>query len=148
MIVNHIIIIVIRHSFNVPVLDINSLKYEEVTKKIDLYRSPYIQQMTQSPTSNCDICVQAPGAYNCRQFRQYCRQYFCEMCKNAHLRLNISKKHTLLKSKEPFMEDKVICEHTEKHTFLGVDCNVPLGKVCLVNDHNGHIMKDLDKGRK
>lgn len=26
-----------------------------------------------------------------------------------------------------------------------VDCDAPLCKVCLVNDHNGHIMEDLDK---
>ncbi|XP_071130657.1 transcription intermediary factor 1-beta-like [Mytilus edulis] len=97
--------------------------------------------MAQSPTSNCEICVQAPGTYNCRQ----CRQYFCEMCKNAHLRSNISKNHILLKSKELFTEDKVRCEHTEKHTFMCVDCDAPLCKVCLVNDHNGHIMEDLDK---
>ncbi|XP_052068131.1 uncharacterized protein LOC127707574 [Mytilus californianus] len=67
------------------------------------------------------------------------------MCKQAHLRSNISKYHTLLNSKEAFTEDKIKCEHTENHTFMCVDCDAPLCKVCLVKDHNGHIMDDLDE---
>ncbi|XP_052068243.1 uncharacterized protein LOC127707647 [Mytilus californianus] len=100
--------------------------------------------MAQCPIGNCEICVQATGSHYCKQ----CRQYFCYSCKTAHLRLKIARNHVFGKSFEVDVEDveeQLKCNHVDRHVFMCLDCDFALCKGCLVENHNGHSVDEVDK---
>ncbi|VDH99882.1 Hypothetical predicted protein [Mytilus galloprovincialis] len=97
--------------------------------------------MAQSPIGTCEICVQAPGSQYCKQ----CRQYFCNNCKTAHLRSKMARNHVFGKRNEIGQEEEFLCRHVNQQLFMCLDCDFPLCKTCLVENHNGHNVEDLDK---
>ncbi|CAC5363029.1 unnamed protein product [Mytilus coruscus] len=97
--------------------------------------------MAQSPIGTCEICVQAPGSQYCKQ----CRQYFCNNCKTAHLRSKMARNHVFGKKNEIGQEEEFYCRHVNRQMFMCKDCDFPLCKACLVENHNGHSVEDLDK---
>lgn len=118
--------------------------YEREVETFDLQLTHDKRKMAQCPVDTCEICVQAPGSQYCKQ----CRQYFCYSCKTAHLRLKIARNHVFEKSFEIDPEEELNllkCSHVDKHVFMCLDCDFALCKGCLVENHNGHNVDDVNK---
>lgn len=98
--------------------------------------------MAQAAASTCEICTAGPGEHYCQQ----CDQLFCGSCKLSHLRTKISKNHTFLSGPNINKEETLLCtEHEEIFLFLCHDCDTPVCRICTVEKHSRHLIKDLTK---
>ncbi|XP_063416386.1 E3 ubiquitin-protein ligase TRIM45-like [Mytilus trossulus] len=96
--------------------------------------------MAQAAESICEICTGGPGENYCQQ----CDQLFCGNCKLSHLRAKSCKNNTFLSGSNINREAKLLCtEHKESFLFYCKDCDIPVCRICSVENHIRHLMTDL-----
>ncbi|XP_055957534.1 E3 ubiquitin-protein ligase TRIM33-like [Patella vulgata] len=114
-----------------------------------------------STIPQCDVCTKDTCQYFCRD----CDQYLCKSCKTMHDKLKSCKDHVVCRydekqvcqqSNEPMKEKttatsvthpKDFCPNHEgkKVKIYCKDCSLAVCLNCLVTDHNGHNLLDLQK---
>ncbi|KAJ8297614.1 hypothetical protein KUTeg_024145 [Tegillarca granosa] len=102
----------------------------------------------QAPISKCDVCTRGVDVtFYCQE----CTQEMCKDCKTMHLRMNVSKNHTVVsiaKDRETDVHEK---EHSaipcsihsrERIQMFCTTCEIPVCIICIAEGtHKNH---DLD----
>lgn len=103
----------------------------------------------QAPINKCEVCSRGVDArFYCRE----CAQEMCKTCKTSHLRMNISRDHTIIsiaKDKDTSIHEKdtikITCSvHSKEQVQMYcVTCDAPVCHTCIADKiHNKH---DFDK---
>lgn len=102
---------------------------------------------------NCDICGDGHIATtHCVD----CEENFCERCTNSHMKMKISREHTLLDLNDSSVDNnkirrrvrkKYFCpHHSEEEIKMSCkDCDTLLCVVCKLTEHENHQTSDIRK---
>lgn len=120
----------------------------------------YIQQGVASEVDSvCDIC--GDGHY-ATEYCLNCEEHFCERCSTFHMKMKVSREHSLLQLNDSSSNDgksrrkvfkKFFCSHHsgEEIKMVCKDCDSLLCVVCKLTEHENHntsSLKDEVEGRR
>lgn len=96
--------------------------------------------MAQAASKTCEICVCSPGHNYCEQ----CDQLFCDGCKVSHMRSKMAMNHTFLSGNNVTPQVKQYCkEHNESFIYYCKECDVPICKICVIQNHKSHDFAEI-----
>lgn len=91
----------------------------------------------------CDECEENPAKFLCKT----CEGHLCELCKIKHEKRKITRNHEILSlySKNEDLLDLISCpKHTKKKLeCYCTPCSEPVCTDCIMQSHNGHLVKPL-----
>ncbi|XP_061180627.1 E3 ubiquitin-protein ligase TRIM45-like [Saccostrea echinata] len=95
--------------------------------------------------AECENCEENPAQFLCKT----CPGHLCETCKREHETRKITKNHEVIHihlDRENTLGLLYCAEHTvNKVEWYCSPCKEPVCTKCLMESHNGHRMKELDK---
>lgn len=91
----------------------------------------------------CDECEENPAKFLCKT----CEGHLCELRKIKHEKRKITRNHEILSlhSKNEDLLDLISCpKHTKKKLeCYCTPCSEPVCTDCIMQSHNGHLVKPL-----